>query len=320
MTQPALALIDLDQPQLTGYRRFISCWLSRGAGPTFVVDPGPASTAPVLIERLRAQGVERLDYILLTHIHLDHGGATGPLLAAYPGARVVCHESGRPHLVEPQRLWEGSRQVLGEVAAVYGEPAPVPPEVLAQIDALAADGITVVPTPGHAPHHVSFVHRGTLFVGEAAGTFLDLGDGQWYLRPATPPRFRLDVAQASLARLLALEPQPERLAFAHHGELAGRTRELLRLASAQLDAWVDTVRTVLEEHGGVVQDDPAPALLDVMAARLAAADAHVARRAQLPEDIRAREQDFTRQTLRGMVEYVMAAAGRREAGSSGGAA
>ncbi len=318
MTQPVLTLIDLDQPQLTGYRRFISCWLSRAGGPTFVVDPGPASSAPALIERLRAEGVRRLDYILLTHIHLDHGGATGLLLEAYPQARVVCHENGRPHLIEPQRLWEGSRQVLGELAAVYGEPAPVPPGVLAEAEALAADGISVVPTPGHAPHHVSFLHQGTLFVGEAAGTFLDLGggrDGTWYLRPATPPRFRLEVAQASLTRLLALDPMPERLAFAHHGQLVGRTRELLLLASAQLDQWVATVRAVLEERGGAANT----ATLDAMAARLATTDAHFARRARLPEDIRVREQDFTRQTLRGMVEYVVAAAGRREAGSSGDA-
>ncbi len=297
-----LELIDLDQAGLTGYRRFISCWLSRGDGPVFVVDPGPASTAPLLIEQLRARGVDRLDYILLTHIHLDHGGATATLLAAFPRARVYCHATGRPHLEAPARLWQGSRQVLGEVAGVYGEPAPVPAAVLADDAELAAAGIVVIPTPGHAPHHVSFLHDETLFIGEAAGTFLDLGGPGWYLRPATPPRFVLEIAVASLDRLLALRPEPRRLAFAHHGLLGGATGELLAVARRQLLQWVATVREVCAEA-------PADGAADrgaLASARLAASDPHFARRAHLPPDIGEREEGFTRQTLQGMFEYVLA--------------
>ncbi|MDY0108444.1 MAG: MBL fold metallo-hydrolase [Candidatus Krumholzibacteria bacterium] len=298
-----LELIDLDQPALTGYRRFISCWLSRGDGPVFIVDPGPAASAPHLRDRLRQLGVTRLDLILLTHIHLDHGGGAADLLDAYPGARVYCHPAGRQHLTAPGRLWEGSRQVLGEVAAVYGEPRPVPEATLAGEAELAEAGIAVIATPGHAPHHVSFQHAGTLFVGEAAGTFLDLGDGRWYLRPATPPRFRLEVAVASLDRLLALDPPPARLAFAHHGLLAGRAPELLARARQQLVQWVDTVRAAL-----AAADVAAAAELAV--ARLAASDPDFARLSELPSDIRVREEDFTRQTLRGMVEYVQSSGGR----------
>jgi glyoxylase-like metal-dependent hydrolase (beta-lactamase superfamily II) len=309
---PRLELIDLDQTALTGYRRFISCWLSRGDGPTFVVDPGPAATAPVLIERLRALGIDHLDFILLTHIHLDHGGATAPLLEAFGGARVVCHELGHRHLPQPERLWAGSRQVLQEVAEVYGEPQPVPARALAEPAELAAAGITVVETPGHAPHHLSFVHQGTLFVGEAAGTFLDLGPSaagdqpSWYLRPATPPRFRLEIAVRSLDRLLALDPVPAHLAFAHHGLLSGSTRELLERARAQLQQWVAVVREVLAASPSVPSPTEVPeALLQAMIARLDAADPHFARRTLLPPDIQVREEDFTRQTLRGMVDYVL---------------
>lgn len=301
MRSPQLELIDLDQPSLMGYRRFISCWLSRGGGCDFVVDPGPASTAPVLIDRLRALDVERLDYILLTHIHLDHGGATAALLQAYPTARVACHPIARKHVTAPARLWEGSQQVLGEIAGVYGEPAPVPEAALIEPDALAAAGIGVIETPGHAPHHVSFLHRDTLFVGEAAGTFMDLGAGWWYLRPATPPRFRLEVALASLDRLLALEPAPRRLAFAHHGLLSGRTRALLELARAQHERWVDVVRAVL-----AIAPPGEAALLTRITDRLETIDPHFGRRRHLPEDIRVREDDFTRQSLRGMVQYVQA--------------
>jgi glyoxylase-like metal-dependent hydrolase (beta-lactamase superfamily II) len=297
---PHLDLIDLDQPGLRGYRRFISCWLSRGEGPGFVVDPGPASTAPLLLARLRELDVDRLDYILLTHIHLDHGGATPLLLDAFPDARVVCQTRAREHVMAPARLWEGSRAVLGSVAEVYGEPRPVPAEALASYEDLEADGIAVIPTPGHAPHHISFLHRGTLFVGEAAGTFLDLGDGRWYLRPATPPRFLLTTALESLDRLLALEPEPARLAFAHHGLLTGRTRELLGRSRDQLVRWVDTVRALRREHPGL-GFDPLAARIE---ARLLERDPELASRGELPEDIQRREEDFTRQTLRGMVQYV----------------
>jgi glyoxylase-like metal-dependent hydrolase (beta-lactamase superfamily II) len=297
---PRLDLIDLDQTQLEGYRRFISCWLSRDAGPTFVVDPGPPSTGPVLVERLREMGVDRLDLVLLTHIHLDHGGATAALLEAYPDARVHCHERGRKHLIAPQKLWDGSRAVLGTVAERYGEPRPVPAEALIDDAALADHGLVVVETPGHAAHHVSYLHAGTLFLGEAAGTFLDLGTPPWYLRPATPPRFYLETALASLERLRELQPGPDRLAFAHHGRLDGGADELLRLAAEQLQHWVATVREVRHE----VPKADFETLAGLIVARLEATDPHFARRADLPADIAVRERDYTRQTLRGMLQYV----------------
>ncbi|MBD3221511.1 MBL fold metallo-hydrolase [bacterium] len=300
LMHPRLDLIDLDQTGLEGYRRFISCWLSRDHGPTFIVDPGPASTAGRLIARLGELGVARLDRILLTHIHLDHGGATAALLAAYPDARVVCHRKARKHLVAPERLWEGSRQVLGELAERYGEPRPIGEGDLSDYDDLARDDIQTIETPGHAPHHVSFLHRGTLFVGEAAGTFLRLDDGGWYLRPATPPRFVLDVATASLDRLLAVDPEPERLAFAHHGLLAGRTRELLTRSRRQHEQWVDVVREERRQRPELGFD----ALADRIVTRLRREDPDFARGRELPADIAVRERDFTRQTLRGMVQYV----------------
>ncbi|MEZ4387997.1 MAG: MBL fold metallo-hydrolase [Candidatus Krumholzibacteriia bacterium] len=304
---PRLELIDLDQPDLTGYRRFISCWLSTGEGPTFVVDPGPGNTAPRLIARLAELGVHRLDWILLTHIHLDHGGAAADLLAAYPGARGVGHESAGPHLVAPERLWEGSRQVLGGIAERYGRPAAVPAASLAGYAELAQQGVEVIETPGHAPHHVSFRHQDTLFLGEAAGTFQPLADGRWYLRPATPPRFKLEVALRSLDRLLALDPAPARLAFAHHGLLEGRATELLRLARRQLQQWVDVVRAARAHAPAAGFDE----LADGVIARLREHDPNFGLGHLLDPDIAAREQDFTKQTLRGMVQYVDEGAGRQ---------
>lgn len=307
---PHLHLIDLDQ-DLPGQRRFISCWVSVSEDLVFIVDPGPPSTADHLIFRLEELGVSRLDFILLTHVHLDHGGCTSRILERWPGARVVCHDKGRDHLIDPARLWAGSREVLGDKAAVYGEPRPVPVAALAKWDELALRGVDTIPTPGHASHHVAFRQGGDLFIGEAAGTFSDLGAGpgseDYYLRPATPPRFFPDVARASLERLLALDPLPSRILFAHHGVFTGDVAGLLCAARDQLILWVDTAGAVLQDLRSLPHSEqPADheGLMDLISGRLHRVDARFARGASLPEDIRKRETDFTRQTLRGILGHL----------------
>ncbi|MEN8006407.1 MAG: MBL fold metallo-hydrolase [Candidatus Krumholzibacteriota bacterium] len=305
-----LHLIDLDQ-DLPGQRRFISCWLSQSEDLTFIVDPGPPSTADHLIARLEELGVGKLDFILLTHVHLDHAGCTARILQRWPEAKVVCHEKGRPHLIDPARLWRGSLEVLGHKAEVYGEPAPVSVAALAGFDELALRGVETIPTPGHAPHHLAFLQAAHLFLGESAGTFSDLGAGpageDYYLRPATPPRFFLAVARDSLERLLALDPLPRRVLFAHHGEFTGDIRRLLTVARDQLILWVTTADAVLAGLRGLPhseQPTDQEELMDMIVARLTRADPHFARGAALPADIGERERDFTRQTLRGILEYL----------------
>ncbi|MBM4131835.1 MBL fold metallo-hydrolase [bacterium] len=310
MVDGGLHLIDLDQP-LPGQRRFISCWARLDGPVTYVVDPGPPRSAGALVAKLRELGLRRLDLVLLTHVHLDHGGATALVLEAFPGARVVCHPDARRHLADPGRLWAGSRQVLGRKAEVYGEPRPVPPAALADDDEAGRLGIDVIPTPGHAPHHVAFRDGDDLFLGEAAGTFATLGRGplnpDYYLRPATPPRFRPEVAQASLDRLLALEPLPRRLRFAHHGWFGGDGRRLLADARGQIDLWLAACREGLDARPGVVGDAAGVTdeLLDDIAARAFLRDRLFARGEELDADIRERERDFTRQSLRGMLGYLL---------------
>ena len=305
-----LHLIDLDQ-ELTGQYRFISCWAWLAEDLTFVVDPGPPSTGEHLIAELERLGCERLDFILLTHIHLDHAGTTAGLLKRWPAARVVCHKRGRDHLVAPDRLWEGSRQVLRRAADVYGEPEPVPAEALVDFQVAVEHGVEVIKTPGHAPHHISFVHEGNLFLGEAAGTFSTLGKGSdsrdFYLRPATPPRHFPAVAADSVTRLMALDPFPRKLCFAHHGAYTGDGCALLSEARHQLTIWLEAASRVAAADGGLPVEEAGPALDEFMAAfhaELLRVDPRYARLAELPEDIRIRENQFTRQTLRGMLGHL----------------
>jgi glyoxylase-like metal-dependent hydrolase (beta-lactamase superfamily II) len=105
------SLIDLNIPEL-GYSRFISGWLYSGREMTFLVDTGPACTHDVLVDALRANGVKKLDWILLTHIHMDHAGGAGHLARDFPEARIVCHPKAVQHLVDPSRLCAPITRIL----------------------------------------------------------------------------------------------------------------------------------------------------------------------------------------------------------------
>lgn len=300
-------LIDLDQ-DLPGQRRFISSWASIDGDPSYVVDPGPTGTIDVLARRLDELGCRRLDYVLLTHIHLDHGGGAARLLEHFPAARVVCMEKAAAHLIDPQRLWRGSLEVLGDFAEVYGEPGPVPSGSIAGAAEIEAHGFKVIPTPGHAPHHQCYVRGDVLFIGEAAGAGCALDGGRLYLRPATPPRFFLEESIASLDRLAALDPPPAVVAMGHHGLIEGRTAEVISVARSQLRRWTQAVREEDAAAPGVPQED----LFARIIARLQAEDPHFAPVDGLPSDIRGREIGFAGQSLRGMLGYV-----RGDGGASG---
>lgn len=287
-----LTCIDLDQPTREGFRHFISCWIYRDDTLAFAVDPGPLSTVPHLLAELDRLGVDRLDFILLTHIHIDHAGGTGALLERFPAARVVCHPDGIRHLVDPEQLWQGSRKVLGDLADLFGEIVPVPADRIGPGELLDGSGLTCHLTPGHAPHHVCFQFGDLLVGGEVAGVRADVAEGI-YMRPATPPRFILEIAVDSLDRMIALAPRS--LIIAHHG-LVEPALDYLEIARTQLPLWV---RGVIET-ANVPAEGQEAALFDWLLDH----DPWFARFGQLPADIRARERHFFGNTLRGMQDYV----------------
>lgn len=287
-----LTCIDLDLPALEGFRQFISSWLYRGEGFTLLVDPGPLSTIPRLCAELKRQGVERIDAVLLTHIHIDHAGGTGALLAEFPMATVYCHPDGIRHLVAPEKLWEGSRKVLGPLAEAYGEIVPVPQERIRFDETINGTPVRAFLTPGHAQHHCSYLLDDLLFAGEVAGVRGEL-PGAIFIRPATPPRFILQVALDSLDRMIALSPRA--MVFAHYG-LVETAPEHLRIARSQLLLWVRGVAETLATDAAHREETLRKWLL--------AHDPHYRNVGLLPSDIQARERYFLGNTLRGMTEYV----------------
>ncbi len=281
--------IDLDMESL-GYGNFLSAWFYKGKRGNFLVDPGPAATIDHLVAEIRARGAETLDWILLTHIHLDHAGGVGHLARHFPAARVVCHEKAVEHLIDPARLQEGSLKVLGKVAEAYGEIRPVSAGRVCSAGSVDfEEEITVIPSPGHAAHHQCFVFRDILFCGELYGVFQQLADG-FYLRPATPPRFVADVFFDSMD---AVRPYADRtLCFGHHGAYPDGAL-VAETAEKQLSLWME-----------VIDSQPDGVEVRHVVAELKKKDPEFARLDQLSARDRKREAYFIGNTLKGIAGYL----------------
>jgi glyoxylase-like metal-dependent hydrolase (beta-lactamase superfamily II) len=277
---------------IPGFNPFFGSWVCQGE-LNIMVDVGPANTAGCLVDSLTAMGLERLDYVLLTHIHIDHGGALAGVLARYPEARVICHNKGIPHLVDPTKLYEGSLKVLGDLARTYGPPSPLAEDRLVPHTECRVDGLDVIETPGHALHHLSFTYQKRLYAGEAAGNYFIIGKRE-YLRPATPPRFFLDVFLKSVDRLLALEDQPIRYAHVEGAESAHR---LLRKFREQLIFWESVIGESVT-LGGRKSD-----IIKYCVDRLLKEDPRLAAFEMMDSDTQERERTFMANAVNGFVGF-----------------
>jgi len=280
-------------PRIDGFGDFISAWVATGT-PSFIVDVGPGSTADQLLQALELLGVVRLDYLLLTHIHLDHAGAAGAISRCFPEARVVCHAKGIPHLVDPTRLWEGSQKVLGSLAAGYGPLEPIPAERFVAAQEFRTEALTALLTPGHAAHHVSYRSDRGLFAGEACGVYYQLGEGREYLRPATPPRFFMDVALASIDALMALAPA--RMMIGHFG-VVGDGVGLLKRHRAQLIFWEEWLARMAGRY-------PAEEVLNLCAEGLLQADPCLGAFGAFPAPVQGRERYFLKNSINGFLGWI----------------
>lgn len=240
--EPTLVTIPQDDP---GLRDFIGSWVLRD--PNVVIDVGPSASIGRLVDSLLGMGMERVDYVLLTHIHLDHAGGIGEFLDRFPMAKVLCHQKGIRHLVSPERLWDASRKTLGKVALSYGPPSPVKEGKCIPHTENPIPGLCAIETPGHAAHHLSFVYQEHLFAGEAAGVHYGMVN---YLRPASPPRYFIEDALASIDRLHALGEMP--ICYAHAGKHPS-SRSMLERERAQILRWKGIIEGEIAKAGEDIQ-------------------------------------------------------------------
>ena len=234
--EPTLIELRQDRP---GFDRFIGSWLCP-YDKTVVIDVGPSRSVTKLIESLSVLGIREVDFVLLTHIHMDHAGGLAEFLDHFPMARAVCHSKAISHLVDPSKLWLGSQKTLGDLAEAYGPIRPVKKERLIPHTEARVEGIDIIETPGHAPHHLSFIIQENLFAGEAGGIYLAVKDWE-YLRPATPPVFFLKEFLGSIDRLLTAKDLP--ICYAHFGK-ANSSHRMLKRERAQFLLW----ETVLQRR------------------------------------------------------------------------
>lgn len=284
-----ITIIEL-KPPFPGYEKFFGPWLYRG-GFTYLVDVGPASCSQQLVSVLREMGVDEIDYVFLTHIHIDHIGGLAKLLSAYPKAAIVCHERVVKDLVDPSRLWTASKKVLGAIAEKYGKVLPIPRERLIPHSRFPGDTVQVVETPGHAAHHLSFLHESTLFVGEAAGLYQAVPGGREYHRPATPPRFFFEDALASVEKLLELGDV--RICYAHYGMFPSSQSALVAYKK-QLLLWREIACHALDSYG---RTD----MTELMIQDLLRQDINLRSLEHMDERARARERDLMRNSVRGFL-------------------
>jgi len=240
-------MIDVE---VAGIRHFIASYVLMGE-KIAIVETGPASSIQNLVQGLTDLGVKADDvsYIAVSHIHLDHGGGVGTLVKHFQNAKVIVHEKGAPHLANPEKLWQQSKMVLGELAGIYGEPEPVPADrIIAAKDGMTFEigkgiALKVVETPGHASHHLSYYETlsNSVFVGDAAGIYLNDID---VIVPTTPSPFKLDMALTSLKKLADLKPSV--LYYTHFGK-AKNAVEKLHAYADQLRLWARIAKQSLDK-------------------------------------------------------------------------
>ncbi len=240
--QDHLYLIDLETG---GFRNFVSSYLLKG-DKAIVVETGPRSSVENLLNGLKEIGVEteNVSYVAVSHVHLDHAGGVGTLVKNLPNARVIVHPRGAAHLIDPEKLWDQSQQVMGKITDLYGKPEPVDPQrIVDSRDGMNFDvgngvKLQVVETLGHASHHQSYrdLLGGGIFPGDAAGIYLKEFDT---VVPTIPAPFLLDKALFSLDKLIALKPAA--LYYSHFGAASDPLAKLEGY-ERQLTLWVKTAR------------------------------------------------------------------------------
>jgi hydroxyacylglutathione hydrolase len=221
------------------------------AGRAALVDSGSNASLPRVLAALEAKGLapEAVEWLILTHVHLDHAGGAGSLMAHLPRARFAVHPRGARHMADPSRLLEGVRAVYGAEATrrLYGDVLPVPAQRIVEtpdstVLELAGRELLILDTPGHARHHLCIVDRksGHVFAGDTFGLSyreLDVHGRQFVFPTTTPVQFDPPALHHSIDRLMSF--RPEAIYVTHYGQV----RDTQRLA-ADLHRLIDAHATL----------------------------------------------------------------------------
>ena len=252
----------------TAFQRdhFDAAYLVVQDGRGALVDCGTSHALPHVLAAIERAGlgVEAIDWLILTHVHLDHAGGAGALMQQLPNARLLVHPRGAAHMIDPARLVAGATAVYGEaeMARSYGQVLPVPAERVVVAEdghrvALAGRELLCIDTPGHARHHLCVWDElsRSWFTGDTFGLSyreLDSANGAFIIPTSSPVQFEPEALHASLERLLARAP--EAMYLTHYG----RVQEVPRLAAdlhEQIDRMVAIGRACdghADRHGALL--------------------------------------------------------------------
>ncbi len=256
-------LIDL---KTAGYENFIAAYVLK-EDKVAVVETGPTSSIPNLLAGLKEIGIQKgaVNYVMVSHIHIDHAGGAGTLLQNLPNAKLLVHKRGAPHMINPEKLWVHSRMALREIVDLYGPIQPVPENrIIIPEDGMIIDlgehvKLQVIETLGHASHHQSFYEKEsrTLFLGDAGGIYLKELD---VVIPTTPPPLHLEMKLSSLEKLIKLKPKL--LCYAHFGN-ADSAVSRLHAYVEQLKLWAKIASESTERgddleaiYADIMEQDP----------------------------------------------------------------
>jgi glyoxylase-like metal-dependent hydrolase (beta-lactamase superfamily II) len=262
-----------------GRARMAACYLVTAGNAAAFIDTGTAYTVPSLLALLKHLGLtpEQVRYVIPTHVHLDHAGGSGQLMAACPNATLVVHPRGAPHVIDPSKLAAGATAVYGEAVfrRDFGSLEPVAENRCVR----AADGqafslngreLVFIDTPGHANHHGCIWDAQTrgFFTGDTFGIAypeFHTDRGPWLFAPTTPVAFDPPAWHRSIDRLMAFAP--DRMYLTHFGEIPATER-----LAARLHASVDSLAALAERNA--VPDDRRPDVLEAGVDELLLGEAH----------------------------------------------
>lgn len=261
--------------------RFDAAYLVVEQGHGAFIDCGTNHAVPRMLEALDLAGLapEQVDWLILTHVHLDHAGGAGALMTHLPNAKAVVHPRGARHLIDPTQLWAGATAVYGEAVMEksYGRLRPIPAERVVEapeghIVELHGRPLRCLDTPGHARHHLC-VHdeQGrACFTGDTFGLSyreFDTERGPFALPTSTPVQFEPDMLHQSIDRLVALKP--DAMYVTHFGPV-GDIERLAKGLHQQIDAMVSLGHAVRGEPKDKRHEELKWALTDLYAGRVAA--------------------------------------------------